>query len=145
MKRIWSVTTGPCLVVTVEPSTIGSRSRCTPSRDTSGPIVRSRPAILSISSRKTMPVCSTLAMASRDGVIHIDQFLGFFLRQMLQRIRHFHHPFLFLPLKHAAQHVAQIALQGPPAPHVGNDADRKASFLDLHLHRSLIQLAFTQL
>src|SRR3972149_1806593 len=37
MKRIWSVRTIPCLVLTVEPSTIGRRSRCTPSRDPSGP------------------------------------------------------------------------------------------------------------
>src|SRR5213596_2559450 len=64
MKRTWSVRTGPCLVLTVEPSTIGSRSRCTPSRDTSGPCMPSRPAILSISSMKTMPDCSTRRMAS---------------------------------------------------------------------------------
>ncbi len=37
MNRMWSVRTMPCLVLTVEPSTIGSRSRCTPWRDTSGP------------------------------------------------------------------------------------------------------------
>ena len=30
--------TGPYLVTTVVPSTIGSRSRCTPSRETSGPL-----------------------------------------------------------------------------------------------------------
>ena len=34
---MWSVRTAPYLVLTVEPSTIGSRSRCTPSRETSGP------------------------------------------------------------------------------------------------------------
>ena len=37
MNRMWSVRTKPYLVCTVEPSTMGSRSRCTPSRDTSGP------------------------------------------------------------------------------------------------------------
>ncbi len=36
-NRIWSVRTAPYLVLTVEPSTIGSRSRWTPSRETSGP------------------------------------------------------------------------------------------------------------
>ena len=65
MKSTWSVRTGPCLVVTVVPSTRGRRSRCTPSRETSGPAPRSRPAILSISSRKTMAFDSTRAMASR--------------------------------------------------------------------------------
>ena len=37
MNRTWSVLTGPYLVVTVVPSTIGSRSRWTPWRETSGP------------------------------------------------------------------------------------------------------------
>ena len=53
----------PYLVVTVEPSTMGRRSRCTPSRDTSGPWAPSRPATLSSSSRKMMPESSTRRMA----------------------------------------------------------------------------------
>src|SRR5438309_767936 len=63
MKRMWSVRTIPYLVVTVEPSTMGRRSRCTPSRDTSGPCAPSLLAILSSSSRKTMPESSTRRMA----------------------------------------------------------------------------------
>ena len=51
-------------MLTVHPSTMGSRSRCTPSRETSGPCVPSRPAILSTSSRKTIPEFSTRAIAS---------------------------------------------------------------------------------
>ena len=52
----WSVRHQAVLGVDGRPSTIGGRSRCTPSRETSGPPVRaSVPAILSISSRKTMP------------------------------------------------------------------------------------------
>ena len=42
---------------------MGRRSRCTPSRETSGPWAPSRPAILSSSSRKTMPESSTRRMA----------------------------------------------------------------------------------
>ncbi len=64
MNSTWSVLIMPYLVLTVEPSTRGSKSRCTPSRLTSGPRPCSRPAILSISSRKMMPSCSTLARAS---------------------------------------------------------------------------------
>ena len=64
MNSTWSVLTGPYFVVTVVPSTIGRRSRWTPSRDTSGPWPPSRPATLSISSRKTMPACSTRSRAS---------------------------------------------------------------------------------
>ena len=37
MNRMWSVFTGPYLVETVVPSISGSRSRCTPSRETSAP------------------------------------------------------------------------------------------------------------
>jgi len=53
----------PYLVETVVPSTMGSRSRCTPCRETSAPTVSPRLAILSISSRNTMPFSSTLASA----------------------------------------------------------------------------------
>ena len=63
MNSTWSVRTIPYLVDTVVPSTSGSRSRCTPWRETSAPCVSWRLAILSISSRKTMPFCSTLASA----------------------------------------------------------------------------------
>ena len=42
MNRMWSVFTAPCLVETVVPSISGSRSRCTPSRDTSAPTRPSR-------------------------------------------------------------------------------------------------------
>ena len=54
----------PYLVFTVQPSMSGSRSRCTPSRETSAPIASLRRATLSISSMKTMPVCSTAETAS---------------------------------------------------------------------------------
>src|SRR5512139_510710 len=65
MNRMKSVRTTPCLVLTLDPSTIGSRSLCTPCRDTSGPERDSRPAILSISSRNTIPDCSVRSTASR--------------------------------------------------------------------------------
>ena len=66
MNRMWSVLTIPYFVVTVAPSTIGSKSRCTPSRDTSGPCPPPwRETILSISSRKMMPDCSVLITALR--------------------------------------------------------------------------------
>ena len=63
MNRMWSVLTMPSLVFTVQPSISGSRSRCTPSRETSAPPALARLAILSISSMKTMPCCSTASRA----------------------------------------------------------------------------------
>src|SRR2546426_1096055 len=64
MNRMWSVLTAPCLVETVVPSIKGSRSRCTPSRETSPPTRPSRTQILSISSRNTMPLFSTAPIDS---------------------------------------------------------------------------------
>ena len=63
MNRMWSVLTMPYLVLTVVPSTSGSRSRCTPWRDTSAPLTSERLVILSISSMNTMPLFSALASA----------------------------------------------------------------------------------
>ena len=74
---MWSVFTAPCLVETVVPSISGSRSRCTPSRDTSPPTRPSRAAILSISSRKTMP----FVLDRLDRLLHelllVEQLVGF--------------------------------------------------------------------
>ena len=64
IKRMWSVFTGPCFVVTVVPSTTGRRSLCTPSLDTSGPWLEPLLAILSISSINIIPVCWVLSIAS---------------------------------------------------------------------------------
>ena len=50
-------------MLTVLPSIRGSRSRCTPSRETSDEVFSERLATLSISSMKTMPFCSTVWMA----------------------------------------------------------------------------------
>ena len=53
----------PNLVDTVHPSTSGSRSRCTPSRDTSAPCTLDPPrATLSISSMNTIPFCSIFSI-----------------------------------------------------------------------------------
>ena len=61
---MWSVFTGPYFVPTVVPSMSGRRSRCTPSRLTSAPMRSERAQILSISSRNTMPLFSTVLIAS---------------------------------------------------------------------------------
>ena len=64
-NNMWSVRTWPCLVATTVPSMSGSRSRWTPSRLTSAPNLSERAQILSISSRNTMPFCSTALIAWR--------------------------------------------------------------------------------
>ena len=63
INRMWSVLIMPYLVCTVVPSTSGNKSRCTPWRETSPPWRLLSVAILSISSKNTMPCCSTAATA----------------------------------------------------------------------------------
>ena len=64
MNKIWSVFIGPCLVLTVVPSMRGSKSLCTPSLETSPPTLSVLPEILSISSRKTIPLFSVEIFAA---------------------------------------------------------------------------------
>ena len=66
MNSTWSVLTGPYFVFTVLPSTMGSRSRWTPPRETSGPCACPEgSATLSISSMNTIPFDCTRSSASR--------------------------------------------------------------------------------
>ena len=89
MKSTWSVFTIPYLVCTFDPSTIGSRSRCTPSRETSGPPISPRsPAILSISSRKMMPSVSTRVERLADDVVEVDQLVELLVEQDAARLDH---------------------------------------------------------
>mmetsp|Transcript_28226 Transcript_28226/g.45241 ORF Transcript_28226/g.45241 Transcript_28226/m.45241 type:complete len:202 (-) Transcript_28226:1170-1775(-) len=66
MNKIWSVLMLPYLPhVTMLPSMMGSKSRCTPSHDASGPDLESfELTILSISSRNTIPSFSAARTAS---------------------------------------------------------------------------------
>ena len=58
-----------------------------PRADTSGPCPRSRPAILSISSRNTMPESWTRRMAWAGDLVHVDELLRLFLDEQAPRLR----------------------------------------------------------
>ena len=58
INKIWSVLIGPYFVLTVVPSINGNRSRWTPSLETSPPALSVLAEILSISSKKTIPLFS---------------------------------------------------------------------------------------
>ena len=84
MKSTWSVRTGPYLVVTVVPSTMGRMSRWTPSRETSGPVA---------------------ALAARDLVHLVDEDDARVLRALHGQARHLlgvHEPRLLLLQQHLA-------------------------------------------
>ncbi len=143
MNRMWSVLTMPYLVVTVLPSTSGSRSRCTPSRDTSAPMVSWRRATLSISSMNTMPFCSALAQRPGLELLLVDQLAGLFVDQQLQR-------FADLELARARARAAQVLEHRLQLLrhflHAGRrhdfHADGHCAHLDLDL--ALVELALAQ-
>ena len=108
MKRTWSVRTAPYLVVTVVPSTMGRMSRCTPSRETSGPCPPSRPAILSISSMKMMPEVCTRSTARRAHLLGVDQPRLLLLQQDLARLGDGQPAAPRAPAEEAGQHVLQV-------------------------------------
>ena len=64
INKMWSVLIGPCLVLTVVPSIKGSKSLCTPSRETSPPTRSVLAEILSISSKNTIPLFSVESFAA---------------------------------------------------------------------------------
>src|ERR1044072_7875153 len=129
MNRMWSVRTIPYLVVTVEPSTIGRRSRCTPSRETSGPRPPSRPATLSSSSRKTIPAPHTGAplRAPRRA-------------QEPSALRDLHPP----PPGAAGHEIREHVLEVDPDllhPLAGQPLEHGPLGLHVHLDRAIVELA----
>ena len=69
----------PCFVDTVVPSIRGSKSLWTPSLETSAPVLSLLEVILSISSIKTIPFCSTSssALAASNFLELIHRYLSF--------------------------------------------------------------------
>ena len=84
-----------------------------------------------------------------DGVtrhlVHVNQFLRFFLRQILQGIGNLHDPVFLLPGHQPAQHVAQVVFEVFHASDVGDNPDRQTAFLDFDFHRPVVEPAFPQL
>ena len=84
-----------------------------------------------------------------DGVtrhlIHVNQFLRFFLRQVFQRFGNLHDPVFLFPGHQPAQHVAQVIFEVFHASDVGDNPDRQSAFLDFDFHRPVVEPAFPQL
>ena len=81
MNSMWSVCTGPYLVVTVEPSTIGSRSRCTPSRETSGPcLALAAGDLVDLVEEHDAGVARARDRLALDRLVDVDQLLRLLLR-----------------------------------------------------------------
>src|ERR1700756_4905254 len=84
-------------------------SRCTPSREMSGPCPPSRPAILSISSRETMPESSTRSTATRGTRALSKQARFFFLHEVVESFGDLKLALARALRKQAGEHVAQAA------------------------------------
>src|SRR5581483_127653 len=137
MKRMWSVRTKPKRVFTVVPSTIGRMSRWTPSRETSGPWPDSRPAILSISSRKIIPEDSTRSSAAR-ATVSMSIRRSLFSHQVFHRFIDAHFAPLAAPLKQIAEHVLHVNAHLFDAHWPGKFNRRKVLFAHFHLDQTVV-------
>ncbi len=88
MNSTWSVRTMPYFVLTVQPSTSGSRSRCTPSRDTSAPMRLLAPRDLVDLVDEHDAVLLGVAHRLRLELVLVDELAGFFVGQQLERVLH---------------------------------------------------------
>lgn len=140
---MWSVLTIPCLVETVQPSTSGSRSRCTPSRETSaGGVAAALTDFVDFVDKD-----DTVLLYSVDGFLlqlfRIDQFGRFFFNQQLHRVFDFQLTRFLLLAAEVLEHRLQLAghLFHARRGHDFN-AHRRRSEIDFNLF--IVQLAFTQ-
>ena len=86
MNRMWSVFTGPYLVATVVPSTSGSRSRCTPSRDDAGAHAAfARGDLVDLVEEDDAVVLDRFERLAHDLVL-VEQLVGLVVDQQRRRI-----------------------------------------------------------
>ena len=110
MNSTWSVFTGPCLVDTVVPSISGSRSRCTPSRETSPPMrprVGARADLVDLVEEHDAVVLDRADRLADDGVA-LDQLVALLGDQHVVAVLHGDAARLGAPAERLAEHVADI-------------------------------------
>ena len=84
---MWSVLTGPYLVATVVPSTSGSRSRCTPSRDDAGADAAvARRDLVDLVEEDDAVILGRLDSALLDHLVLVEQLVGLVVDQQRRRI-----------------------------------------------------------
>ena len=125
---------------------MGSRSRCTPSRETSGPLVFRSPAILSISSMKMSPWFSTRSRAS----FTTSSMSTSFFNSSSIRIRRASWRWTlrrFLRLGSMSCSISVMLTSGPlhPLRRLHHVDARIALLLNLDLHVPLFERPFLQL
>src|SRR6056297_350556 len=123
---------------------MGRRSRCTPSRDISGPLPPppSLPVTLSISSRKIIPDCSTFSIASLTTFsISTRRWASSWTSSSMASETL---TFRFFPPPLPGMKLPRISHVDPHLLHAGVGEDLHHGHglvLDLHVHVALIQLA----
>src|SRR3990172_1852013 len=145
MNRIWSVRTIPYFVCTAEPSTIGSRSRWTPSPETSGPAAPPPPRDLV----QLVEEHDAGVLGAPDGLgdhlVYVDQLLCLLLRQEAPRLRHAPPPPPGPRRQDVPEHVAAVEahlLQALAREHLDH---RRRLLLRLELHGPLVEPARAEL
>jgi hypothetical protein len=144
MNRMWSVLIGPYLVDTVVPSTSGSRSRCTPWRETSAPEPRCASDLVDLVDEDDAVLLRAGERRGADLVL-VDQLGGFLLDQQLHRLGD-------LQLARLAPRAAELLLNMPRSCSVISSmpgGPMISSCLlrlgDVDLDLLVVQLAFAQL
>ena len=120
-------------------------SRCTPSRETSGPW----PAFASGNFVHFVDEQNAhlLHAVDRDArhLIHIDQAVFFFLDQIVEGLGNRHLALLFLLAEHAGKHVLHVDVHFLDAL-IGDDFKRgHGALAHFHFHQALIELSFAEL
>ena len=127
MNRMWSVFTAPCLVETVVPSISGSRSRCTPSRETS----RADAAFAAGDLVDLVEEDDAVLLDRLDGVLHqmflIEQLVGLLGDEDLVRLLHGDASRLGAAAAELAEDVADVDGTHLRAGHSGNFEHRHAA------------------
>ena len=124
---------------------IGRISRCTPSRETSGPW----PGFAARDLIDLVDEDNSHLLGAFDGhagdLIHIEQFVLFFLDQIFKRVGDRHLALFLLLPEHAGKHVFQIDVHLLDAL-VGDDFKRRhRAFAYFDVDHALIELPFAQL
>jgi hypothetical protein len=94
---------------------------------------------------KMMPICSARSTASARDLVHVEQFVFFFLDQVIEGFGDGHPAALFLLAEDSREHVLDVDVHFLDAL-IGNDFKRgHRALAHFDFHQALIELAVAQL
>ena len=133
-------------MLTVEPSTIGSRSRCTPSRETSGPACAAFAGDLVDLVEEHDAGLFGAAHGLALDLIHVEQLLRLFVLEQAARVDHAHFPALWLAAeaRDVAQHLLELDLHVLETLATEHGYERAGRLLHVELDLLVVELSGTE-